>query len=136
MKSWFSGEVGDHVPTRVLLMCPNSSQQGNNTHKKLQSPLLVISHPPQTPFPSLHAILGIDVSGPAQFSTPVATFSFPRRTKVETPQVNGLKSSSEVSSGIRPVKTRPIAINVAACVQIMIAFTPSLSACSIILCSA
>ncbi|KAG5288866.1 hypothetical protein I7I50_01375 [Histoplasma capsulatum G186AR] len=43
-------------------------------------------------------------------------------TNVDKLAVNGLKSSTHVSSGILPVRARPMAINGAACVHIKMAW--------------
>ena len=95
---------------------PTKPAQGQirETHQSLSAPPLKCSvpaftthlHPPPTPFP-LHSPC------PIPFPPPV-------RSNLDTEHVYAWKSLSATSSGITPVSTRPIAIIVAACVQMTI----------------
>lgn len=85
--------------------------------KKVQSPFFTQVHPPPTPFPIHAGTPSARRSCDPSASTPegsIISFSFPRRRNVLSPAVNTKKSSSDVSSGMRPVNTRPIAISDAA----------------------
>src|SRR5450755_3886437 len=90
---------------------------------KLQSPFITQSQPPPTPLPPLHS--GISSADGCGGGVWMAGES--RRLKVDTPHVNGLKSSVEMSSGMLPVRARPIAMMGAAWEHINIAYSSSSS---------
>jgi hypothetical protein len=137
------------VPTRAHISINPSIAINKETEKRTtyhprsapplknpQSPFATQSHPPPTPRPFLHTGADGDarinlvpsasgLSSQLPFlsppsSLPVEEEEPPLLLNVLNPAVKTLKSSSELSSGIRPVKARPMAINGAACAQIRI----------------
>ena len=89
-----------------------------------QSPLVSQVQPPPMPTSFLHLTSGIcsgrscdHISALSARTLEAGTGAF-LRVNFEKPHVNALNSPSPTSSGMRPVKTLPIAITDAACVQI------------------